>query len=177
VTWLWWAPLVAATLHIFEEFVWPGGFADWDRAYRPEIAPSITKRLHVIVNAALLFLCLSVAVGGMPGGVATWGAVRMRSIPAAWAPAAWIGLAALLASNAIFHLVGAIRTRRYSPGLVTGLALYLPLAAFGDVYFLSTGRASPGAAALATLIGGSYHLWAAFAHRWRAGTPGAAPAS
>lgn len=42
--WLFWAPLVAATLHIFEEFVWPGGFARWDREYR--LWSSIGHRLR-----------------------------------------------------------------------------------------------------------------------------------
>src|SRR5262249_5803750 len=53
--WIWWAPLCAATLHIVEEFVYPGGFAEWDRAYRPAFRESITPRLHVVVNALLLF--------------------------------------------------------------------------------------------------------------------------
>lgn len=43
---LWWGPLVAAVLHILEEFVYPGGFAQWDRLYRPQIAGSITSRLR-----------------------------------------------------------------------------------------------------------------------------------
>ena len=34
--WLLWAPLVAAAAHIFEEFVWPGGFMNWYRRYHGE---------------------------------------------------------------------------------------------------------------------------------------------
>lgn len=168
MSWLWWAPLGAAALHIVEEFVWPGGFAAWDRTYRPEIAASITTRLHVIVNAALLYLCFAVAVAGQPDGVLTLGGTRMRSVPHAWAPAAWIGLAALLASNTAFHIAGAMKTRRYSPGIVTGIVLYLPLAVCGYWYFLSTGQISPLTAVIATAVGGSYHMWAALAHRARA---------
>lgn len=52
MTWLWWAPLAATTLHIFEEFVYPGGFAEWDRNYRPAVRKSITPRFHIIVNRA-----------------------------------------------------------------------------------------------------------------------------
>ena len=150
-------PLIAASLHIVEEFVFPGGFAEWDRAYRPAYKASITPRLHIIMNALLLFFCLAVAAAGpTPNGVA-----------------AWLTLAALLASNAVFHVVGAIKTGRYSPGMVTGLLLYVPMALYGYARFLRAGLASAGTAATAALIGGSYHLWAAAAHaRRRGAAPG-----
>jgi hypothetical protein len=111
---LWWAPLVAAILHITEEFVVPGGFADWDRAYRPEIRSSITWQLHVVVNLGLLVLCVMVGLAGYGDTGAAVGRIRLRSlVPAAWAGASWIALAALLFSNAVFHLVGTIRSGRY----------------------------------------------------------------
>jgi hypothetical protein len=147
----WW-PLVAASLHIIEEFALPGGFAEWDRRYRPAFAASITTRLHVILNGLLLFGCLSVgSAGPTPAGVA-----------------GWLTLAALLASNGVFHLVGAARTRSYSPGMVTGLLLYIPMAVYGYAHFLSTRQASAGTALAAAAIGGSYHLWASRAHARRA---------
>jgi hypothetical protein len=87
----WW-PLIASMLHIVEEFVVPGGFAAWDRKFRPAYAASITPRLHVIMNALLLLAGVAVGrAGAAPQGVA-----------------AWLTLAALLAGNAVFHLVGAI---------------------------------------------------------------------
>lgn len=147
----WW-PLGAALLHITEEFVFPGGFAAWDRAYRPGIRSSITPRFHVTVNALLLLVCVAVGLQG----------ATSRGV------AAWLTLAALLASNAVFHVVGAIRTRRYSPGMATGLALYVPLAAWGYPHFLRAGVASPATAAAAFAIGASYHLWSAVVHARRA---------
>jgi hypothetical protein len=39
-----------------DELDYPGGFADWDRAYRPSIRGSITPRFHVVINAALLLM-------------------------------------------------------------------------------------------------------------------------
>ncbi|HZN55959.1 MAG TPA: HXXEE domain-containing protein [Candidatus Polarisedimenticolaceae bacterium] len=147
----WW-PMVAAVLHIVEEFVFPGGFAEWDRSYRPAFRKSITSRFHVWINALLLFVCLAVgAAGPTPNGVA-----------------GWLTLSALLASNAVFHLVGTIRTKRYSPGLATGLGLYLPMALYGYPHFLRTGQASLGTAVVAFAIGASYHLWASMAHARRA---------
>ena len=62
MTWLWWAPFGATVLHIIEEFVYPGGFAEWDRSYRPTIRNSITTRFHIIINGALLLLCAQVGL-------------------------------------------------------------------------------------------------------------------
>ncbi|MFN8177527.1 MAG: HXXEE domain-containing protein [bacterium] len=151
-SWLFWAPLVAALAHIFEEFVFPGGFAAWDREFRPALRASITPRLHVVVNALLVLLCVSVGIDApTPLGVPMW-----------------LAVAALLASNAIFHVVGTIRLRRYSPGVVTGVGLYLPLALYGYSHFLGSGQASAGTAVTAAAIGGSYHAWAALMHARRA---------
>jgi hypothetical protein len=157
-TWLWWAPLAAAALHIVEEFVYPGGFAEWDRAYRPAISSSITPRFHVWINAGLLLLCTQVAL------------LRPleRTPDAAIAVGAWLALAALLFSNAIFHVAGTIRTGRRSPGVVTGVALYVPMAIVGYWWFLRSGRVSPAVAVVAALVGGSYHLWAGLMHSARA---------
>src|SRR5581483_11473877 len=119
--WIWWAPLPASAAHITEEFFFPGGFADWDRAYRPEIRRSITKRFHIIINAALLVLGLNVALAG--AGATAGGTRVSSSIPPPLAVPAWFALAALLASNAVWHVIGTIRTRRYSPGVCTGVLL------------------------------------------------------
>jgi uncharacterized protein with HXXEE motif len=168
VTWLWWAPLAAAALHIGEEFVYPGGFAAWDRAYRPEYSGSITPGLHVVVNALLLAACATVGIAGMPGGAIAVGGVRFRSaIPAALAAPAWLAMTALLFSNALYHLAGTIKTKRVSPGLRTGLLLYVPLALGGSWYFLGTGQLSVLGLVVSASIGGSYHLWASLGHRWR----------
>ncbi len=180
MTWLWWALLVAALLHITEEFAWPGGFADWDRAYRPQIRQSITPRLHIVVNAMLIALCITVALAGSgtgsEAGSVTVGRLHFRSmISPDNAGIAWIALAALLFSNAVFHLVGALRTGRYSPGMVTGILLYMPLAVYGCWQMVSSGRASPGAALIAAALGGSYHLWAGMLHSLRARSAATAP--
>ena len=61
--WLPWAPLGAVILHIFEEFVYPGGFVAWYRRYRAD-ASRITTRFLVIINAALLIACWDIAILG-----------------------------------------------------------------------------------------------------------------
>lgn len=156
--WLWWAPLAAASLHITEEFVFPGGFAEWDRNYRPAIRKSITPRLHIIINAALLLACVQV------GLVANTGDAEAQ----AFGGVAWLTIAALLFSNAVFHVLGTIQTRTRSPGVVTSVILYMPMAVFGYWYFVHHGNVSLGLATAAAVVGGSYHSWAALMHRVRA---------
>ena len=119
-----WAPMGAAGLHMIEEFVYPGGFAAWDRRYRPAISTSITPRFHIVINGLLLLLCYNVgAMGGTSIGIATW-----------------LTVTALLFSNAIWHVVGAVKTRSYSPGMITGLLLYVPLTVYGYVRLLQSGQ-------------------------------------
>jgi len=149
---LFWLPAVAATLHVVEEFVWPGGFRAWYARYRPETGVSATPRLLVAVNALLLALTIVAAtLGDTPRGAAYW-----------------LTAASIMGANAWFHLHAAWRMRSYSPGMVTGALLYAPLALVGFPWFVGTGRAALGSAAFAALIGPAYHVYSAHNHRRRA---------
>lgn len=146
--WLLWAPFIAAVLHIGEEFAWPGGFLAWYRRYRPAIAKSLTVRFAVFINGLLLMACLGAALSGRTAqGVALW-----------------LTVVGILFSNVGFHTLAVWRTGRYSPGVVTAVMLYLPLAVYGFWYFTSSGMASFGTALVALLIGGSYPIWSWLMH-------------
>jgi len=54
--------------------------------------------------------------------------------------AAWLTIASLLFPNALFHSIGTIRTKMYSPGAATAVALYVTMAAFGYWHFVRDGR-------------------------------------
>jgi hypothetical protein len=152
--WLRWAPLGAASLHILEEFVYPGGFAAWYRRYRPD-ASRITTRFLVIINAGLLVMCGDAALlGRTPLGVAYW-----------------LGISALLCSNGCWHAWASYRQRAYSPGVITGLTIYLPLACYGYFQFLHSGAASIRTALIAGIIGSSYPIWSAAYHGRRTKKP------
>ncbi len=142
-----WAPLVAASLHMSEEFLVPGGFLAWYRGYRAD--PSkITRRFLVIVNAVLLIVCCNVGLlGRTPIGIAYW-----------------LTISALLCSNGIWHAWASYRSHTYSPGVMTGVAIYVPLAVYGYSQFLRSGAVSIGTAALACVVGGSYPFWSAAYH-------------
>jgi Protein of unknown function with HXXEE motif len=151
LTWLSWAPLIAAALHVGEEFVWPGGFLVWYRRYRPQIANSLTTRFAVVVNGILLLACLiSGLLGNGPQGVALW-----------------LTVVSVLLSNVAFHVLASIRTGAYCPGLVTAVLLYLPLGLFGYWYFVNSGLSSRGTALTALIVGGSYPALSLLNHRRR----------
>jgi hypothetical protein len=147
-----WLPLTAVAAHLVEEFVWPGGFADWYRAYRPERASSVTARLLVVINAVLVVIALVPPVlGPSPRGLAMW-----------------LVVAAIGAVNALFHLWATLRGRAYSPGVVTGALGYLPLAALGWNVLVQSGIVSPGTTIQAVVVGAGFHVWSAWNHRRRA---------
>jgi Protein of unknown function with HXXEE motif len=148
MTWLPWAPLAAVILHICEEFVYPGGFAEWYRRYRAN-ASRVTSRFLVIINAVLLLACVDIGIlGRTTTGVGYW-----------------LTIMALLCSNGIWHLWASYKSHSYSPGVVTGVLIYVPLALYGYVYFLRSGATSIGSALVAVIVGGSYQFWSALYHR------------
>jgi len=147
-----WLPLAAVSLHLIEEFVWPGGFAEWFRWYRPERASSVTRGFLFRINA--LFVAMAVLAGVL--GFARYGV------------AIWLVVASIAATNGLFHLWAVARTGKYSPGVVTGCLVYLPLAVFGFRYFWEGGWASIGVVVQAALIGPAYLLFSSWNHRRRA---------
>lgn len=145
-----WLPCVFVVLHIVEEFVWPGGFLAWHRIYRPDLAAGITPRFAIIAN--LLLVAATVVLGVMGPG---WS--RGLSL--------WFVLASLLAGNAVWHARGSVRTRRYSPGVVTGIVLYVPLLLGGLWYFLDVRDASLQTIAIGCAMGITYQFWSDRLHR------------
>jgi hypothetical protein len=145
-------PLIAVAAHLVEEFVWPGGFPEWYRRYHPERAGSVTTRLLVVVNVVLVVLALLPPIlGATARGIAFWLVV------------AGIGVA-----NAAFHIWATVTRRAYSPGVVTGTLLYVPLAIYGTWVFILMGRAPLATGIQALAWGIAYHLWSSWHHRRRA---------
>ena len=152
MTWIFWSPLAAASLHIIEEFVYPGKFKQWYVLYKPDIKKSISKRFLILINTGLLILCYDIgALGPSRIGIALWLAVM-----------------AMLAANGIWHIKGAIKTRRYSPGVITGSIIYLPLTVYGYILFLSAGQINIFIAMASFAVGASYQFWSNMFHRFRA---------
>ncbi|MGR6431493.1 HXXEE domain-containing protein [Rhizobium sp. PAMB 3174] len=146
-------PLAACFFHLIEEFAWPGGFGRWYAEYRPEIAKSLTVAFLVRINAVMV-------------AVAIW--IAWRGTTAEGYLSAWVVLAAILMSNAFFHLRAVWIMRRYSPGVVTGTLLYLPLYFAGVPVLVSHGMATTTQVVFSTALGLCYPLWSLTNHRRRA---------
>jgi len=152
MNWLPWAPLVASGLHIVEEFVFPGHFSEWYKEYKPGIESSITPRFLVIINTLLLILCYDAgALAARPVGIPIWFCAM-----------------GILSANGIWHLVGVAKTHRYSPGVATGMLLYIPLALYGGFHFLYNEHYAIVPAVASFALGASYQLWGNMLHRVRA---------
>ena len=101
-------PLVFV-VHVLEE--WPG-FVAW---FNSLVTPGITRELFLSVNLAAFTITLVVSAL----------AASSREPIAGLVAVAWVGF--LMLANGVFHLVGTLVHARYSPGVVSGTLLYLPL--------------------------------------------------
>jgi hypothetical protein len=144
-----WLPLLTIAAHLFEEFIWPGGFARWYRAYPPGSTVVVTTRFLVLVNAVFVALAIvPLLLGSSARGFAYW-----------------LVVAAIASANGLFHLSATLRTGTYSPGVVTGVFLYIPLAIAGATYLLRSGLVAPPTAIQAAAIAVAYAWWSAWRHR------------
>lgn len=147
-----WILPVFIILHIIEEFVFPGGFMLWYRKYKPAIASSLRPRFLIIVNGLLLLICINPISMGRTFQGTVW----------------WLCITSILAVNAYFHIKATIVSKTYSPGLFTSVLLYIPLALYGNWFFISNRSVNWITAVLCFLPGIGYHLFSAYNHKRRA---------
>jgi hypothetical protein len=151
-----WFPVAAVALHVFEEFVWPGGFAAWYRRYPPGATVIVTPQFLFLMNAVFAGLALlPPLLGSTPRALGIW-----------------IMVAAIAAANAVFHINATVRTRAYSPGVATAAVLYLPLGLIGGVWLIRDGLVAPGGLVQAMVIAIAYQAWSTWKHRRHAVTRG-----
>jgi hypothetical protein len=136
----------------YQEFVFPGGFMKWYQNYKPSISSSISPKFLIIVNVLLVLTALNPINLGF----------TYESM------VCWLCISSVLLVNAWFHINGTIRSKAFSPGLITSVLLYAPLALYGNWFFLSTGDVSIGICLLCLLPGIGYHLFSSLNHRRRA---------
>lgn len=127
MTWAQYLLLIAAVLHLIEEYLL-GDFLGWFRRAIPSLAPVMTPRWAIAINTAFLITVLAAALPP--------------------APAAYVlAIAVLCGFNGLLHLAMSVKTRSWSPGVVTGTLLYMPIA----LLLLAT-TYRDGSMALATLV-------------------------
>ena len=97
----------ALALHVAEE--WFGGFPAWTAVIAGD---SLEPERFLVINALGLLLFTAGAVAAF------------RDSGTAWIV---VSLAALVGLNGVLHTLATAAFGRYSPGVVTGLLLYIPL--------------------------------------------------
>ena len=119
---------IAFGLHVTEEFILPGGFIPWDNLFRPKYTDT-PGSYYVKINALPGIASLLVALGAFDyAGKYSFFGIR-----------AWLAFLTFMAWNAFFHVQGAFQTKRYSPGMVTGVFLFVSLAVISYIHFRSSG--------------------------------------
>lgn len=113
--WLWLFPLTYA-VHIAEE-----GLAG-ERFYRWIRRVPLARALGVQISGPVFFTLNAILLVVMAAAV-----LAAPSPGSAWVTPA---LGALVAANGLGHLAGSLATRSYSPGLVSGMILWVPLGVF-----------------------------------------------
>jgi hypothetical protein len=108
--WIWLLPLVYA-IHMLEEAFGGGGLVEW-------MIERGSLRFSIAVFLGLSFL------GFAAIAAATWGARR-------WPLLRWTLACAgtILLVNGVTHVAASVAVRYYVPGLLTGIAFYIPLSA------------------------------------------------
>ncbi|MGK0607260.1 HXXEE domain-containing protein [Enterococcus gilvus] len=135
---------LAYILHCIEEFVLPGNFIDWYHIYRPSLSKQTPKYyLKVNVIGFSIILVISTCV--------QYFHISYNS---------FLISATFLANNAIFtHILGSIKTRKYSPGVVTGVFLYLPICIAGYILGMQHSSIGPIDIMSDILEGSLYEIW------------------
>jgi hypothetical protein len=138
--WLFIGFLIASILHMTEEFFLPGGFMAVIKKVNPTFGAFVNVPAAIVINGLQLMLCVIVIFVG-PSNLAFS-----------------LSPAGLIFVNGLVHLAGAIKLKGYSPGMVTGTVVYIPLSIFGFYYFASTGQLTLNDGLTAAALGIAYHM-------------------
>ena len=119
---------IAFGLHVTEEFIFPGGFISWDNRFRPQYTDT-PGSFYVKVNA----------IPGIASVLVSLGAFDYAGKYSPFGIRGWLAFLTFMAWNTIFHVRGAVHTKSYSPGMLTGLLLFIPLTIVSYIHFKNCG--------------------------------------
>ena len=131
---LWFLP-IALSLHVLEEFAYPGGLRQWIRAYKP--GKSKSTLYYVIANASILIGAYIIA----------FRAVDILGFRI------YLALVAIVGSNGISHIRGTLQKKQFCPGVISSTLLFLPLTLLSFYYFLAKEKVDVLSAVICICIG------------------------
>jgi len=147
--WLVFALPIAFGLHVCEEFAFPGGYPEWAVRFHPERARAMTTSHFYRVNI----------IGGLAALGASLGAFDYSGGYSYIGVRVWLVMLATLVVNAVGHVSGAVASKRYCPGVVTSVVLFLPLAVAGTRVLVGSGVVGVLSAAAFVAVGVPAYLY------------------
>lgn len=106
-----WIPFIVFLLHCAEEYPF---FPQWATRH----FGATSKPWYVYSHIVLFFMMIAICAIATVAEPQTWGKLILLSLM--WS----------LCFNALFHIVSTIAFKEYSPGVVTGTLLFIPLTCF-----------------------------------------------
>jgi hypothetical protein len=106
---IFWLVLAVSAIHVVEEYA--GGWVKFVNSFHSPIGHT-TMGTFYLVNGIFILLCLLAALLNSSFVVFS------------------LSIAALLFINSLIHIGGTIKFRKYNPGVLTGILLYLPLSIY-----------------------------------------------
>lgn len=116
-----WALPIAMSIHVVEEFAYPGGYIRWIKSHK--LGRLKSNLYYVALNAAAI---LGGTIIALKASDIVGYCIFLYSV-------------AIVAGNATSHLVGSLQKRQYCPGSVSGAVLLLPLLVVSTWSFHSKG--------------------------------------
>ena len=131
---------LAQALHVFEE--WPG-FPRWARRFA---SPTYSDREYIITHVlAILF-----AIGSV---------LLVRTFPNRWMVFGFFAFAfgPGIFCNALFHAGATVLSRRYCPGVLSGILVYVPLSVLLAVLGVRDGLLTERSLLVALIVAAGFH--------------------
>jgi hypothetical protein len=137
-TWIFLSLPIAAILHIFEEYAYPGGFAEAFNKLLPRASHLFTVNFHIVVNGVFFLMCIIGVIIGRANLILS------------------LSVFGLIFTNAILHIRGAIIKKGYYPGVISGLFIYIPITIYAYLYFISSQQLTWTQAGFSFVMGMGY---------------------
>lgn len=140
-SWVLWVGVIAAVIHVLEEHAL--GWVSWaNHEIGPRFGITFTETDFLLTNVALVFIALAGAAIG-------W-----------WAPAISLAVPALFIINALFfHMLPSARAERLTPGTISAVFIYLPVAAWMFWAAGDDGHLNFGTFVLSFILGAVFMAW------------------